>query len=139
MHQAGRRFVGIRRLCIFVFRLVGSASRAKPAFVVAFVQGVAPLRSLRLSHAPPELTDSFAMKRLRRTHEDVITAVFGIEPKRRRHLLEIADDIIGLFFRRAIVALRGALDVDPVLVGTGKKEPLNSLLSLLTRNRFRYG
>src|SRR5437588_8923587 len=78
------------------------------------------------------------MKRLRRTHEDVITAVFGIEPKRRRHLLEIADDIIGLFFWRAIVALRGALDVDPVLVGAGKKERLNSLLPLLTRNCVRY-
>src|SRR5437879_5584366 len=138
MHQASRRFVRIRRLCIFVFRLVGSASSAKPAFIVAFVQGLAPFRSLCLRYPTPELTYSCVMKRLRRAHEDVVTAVFSIEPKRRRHLLEIADNIIGLFFRRAIIALRCALDIYAMLIGTGKKERLNSLLSLLTRNRVRY-
>src|SRR2546430_8916287 len=51
---------------------------------------------------------SCVMKRLRRAHEDVVTTVFSIEPKRRRHLFEIADHIIGLFFRRAIIALRCA-------------------------------
>src|SRR5207245_7867493 len=51
---------------------------------------------------------------------------------------EIADDIIGLFLWRAIVALRGALDVNPVFVGAGKKKRLNTLLSLLTGNRVRY-
>src|SRR5436309_273263 len=138
MHQASRGFVCIRRLCIFVFRLVSSAGRAKPAFVMAFVQSVAPFRSLRLCHAPPELTHSFVMKRLRRAHENVITTMFSIETKRGCHLLEIADDIIGLFLWRAIVALRGALDVNPVFVGAGKKKRLNTLLSLLTGNRVRY-
>src|SRR2546422_10702484 len=98
MHQTSWRFVRICRLCIFVFRLVSSASRAKPAFIVAFVQGIAPFRSLRLRHPPPELTHSFVMKRLRRAHEDVVTAVLSVEPKRGGHLLEIADDIIGLVF-----------------------------------------
>ncbi len=77
------------------------------------------------------------MKRLRRAHEDVVTTVFSVEPKRGSHLLEIADNVISLFFRRAIITLRCALDVDPVLIGAGKKKRLNSLLSLLTRNRVR--
>src|SRR2546422_328407 len=138
MHQASWGVVLIQRLCILVFRLVGSAGRAKPAFVMAFVQSVAPFRSLGLRHAPPELTHAFVMKRLRGAHEDVVTTVFSIETKRRGHLLEIADDVIGLFFGSAIMALGGALDVNPVLVGAGKKKRLNTLLSLLTRNRVRY-
>src|SRR5881396_4154632 len=138
MHQASWGFVRIRRLCIFVFCLVGSASRAKPAFVVAFVQGIAPFRSLGLRHSPPEFTHSFVMKRLSRAHEDVVTAMLCVQTKRGCHLLEIADDIIGLFLWRAIVALRGALDVNRVLVGAGKKKRLNTPLSLLTRNRVRY-
>src|SRR5437588_2932699 len=111
MHQASWWFVGICGLRIFVFRLVGRASRTKPAFVVALVQGIAPFRSLRLRHPTPELTHAFVMKRLRGAHEDVVTAVFGIEPKRSSHLLEIADNIIGLFLGRAIIALRGTFDV----------------------------
>src|SRR2546425_7357808 len=138
MHQASWGFVWIRRLCIFVFCLVGSASRAKPAFVMAFVQGIAPFRSFSLRHPTPELTHSLVMKRLRRAHEDVVTAVFSIEPKRCGHLLEITDHIIGLFFRRAFVALGSALDVDAVLVGASKKKRFNTLLSFLTRNRVRY-
>src|SRR3989442_5729231 len=138
MHQASWGFVRIRRLRIFIFCLVGSASRAKPAFVVAFVQGIAPFRSLGLRHSPPEFTHSFVMKRLSRAHEDVIATMLCVQTKRGGHLLEIADDVIGLFFGSAIMALGGALDVYPVLVGAGKKKCLNALLSLLTRNRVRY-
>src|SRR2546429_7572167 len=121
MHQASWWFVRIRRLCIFVFCLVGSASRAKPAFVVALVQGIAPFRSLRLRHAPPELTHSLVVKCFRRAHENVIATVSSIEPKRRRHLLEIAANIIGLFFRRAICTLGRPLDIYAMFIGAGKK------------------
>src|SRR5437762_13612872 len=137
MHQASWGFVRIRRLCIFVFCLVGSASRAEPAFVVAFVQGVAPFRSLGLRHSPPEFTHSFIMKRLRRAHENVVTTVFSIETKRGCHLLEIADDIIGLLLWRAIVALRGGRDGNPVFVGPGENKRRNTLLSLLRGTRVR--
>src|SRR5947207_11805533 len=78
------------------------------------------------------------MKRVSRAHEDVITAMLRVQTKRGCHLLEIADNIIGLFFRRTIIALRCALDIYAMLIGTGKKERLNSLLSLLTRNCVRY-
>src|SRR5438477_10469799 len=78
------------------------------------------------------------MKWISRAHEDVIAAVGGIQPKRIGHLLEIADDVIGLLLRRAIVLLRRALDIDAVLVGAGEKKRFDSLLTFRTRNRVRY-
>ena len=75
------------------------------------------------------------MERLSRAHENVIAAMCRVEPKGRSHLLEIINDVVSLFFWRAIVSLRGALDVDAMLVGAGEKESLNSLLPFMPRDR----
>src|SRR5260370_1432955 len=78
------------------------------------------------------------MKRLSRTHENIVTAMRGVETKGRRHLLEIVNDIISLFFGRAMVPLRGAFDVDAVLVRSREKESLDPLLPLPAGNRIRH-
>src|SRR5437667_12872320 len=75
------------------------------------------------------------MKRLGRAHEDVVATVRGIKAESRGHLLEIADHVIRLFLRSAVVQLRCAFNVDAVFVGPGEKESLDSLLSLMTRDR----
>ena len=62
----------------------------------------------------------------------------GIQSKRGGHLREIANDIVSLFLRRAIVLLRGALDVDAVFVCAGDKESLDALLPFRSRNRIRH-
>ncbi len=58
-----------------------------------------------------------------------------VQTEGRSHLLVIADNIIGLFLRRTIVAFGRALDIYAVLVGAGEKECINSLLSFVARDR----
>src|SRR5262249_25470611 len=82
-----------------------------------------------------QFADAFVMKGLSRAHENVIATVRGVQTKRRRHLGEIADDVIGLFLWGALIFLRRALDIDAVFVRPGKKKCLNSLLTLRPRNR----
>ena len=116
-------------LRVFVFSLVGCARRAEPTFVVSFVKRVVALRRLGFRHASPKLAGTFIVKRTRRAHEDVIAAMRGIEAELCRHLREIADYVIGLFLRGAIVPLRGALDIDAVFVSTRQEKCFNSLLA----------
>src|SRR2546423_4241758 len=78
------------------------------------------------------------MKWISSAHEDVMAAMGCIQPKRVCHLLEIADDVIGLFLRSAIVLLRGALNIDAVFVGAGEKKCFDSLLAFRARNRIRH-
>src|SRR5205807_4845577 len=129
MNQASWRFVWILRLRVLVLSLVCRARCAEPAFVMTLVKRVVPFRSFRFRDPSPEFADTLVMKRLGRAHEDVVTAVSGIQAECGSHLLEILDNVISLFFRGAIVSLRCALDVDAVLVGAGEKEGLNSPLS----------
>ena len=75
------------------------------------------------------------MKRLGGAHEDVVAAVFGIQTKLARHLLEIADDVIGLFFRRASGFLCRALDVDAVFVSAGQEISFDAMLTFSARDR----
>src|ERR1700730_5980211 len=106
MDQTGRRFVRIRRLYIFILRFVSRASRAKPAFIVTFVEGVTALGGFRFGHATPELTYSFTMEWISRAHEDVVATVLSIEAEGCGHLLVIADDVVRLFLRSALVEFR---------------------------------
>src|SRR2546423_1685797 len=73
-----------------------------------------------------------------RTTENVIAAMRRIQPKRVCHLLEIANDVIGLFLRSAIVPLRGALNIDAVFVRAGEKKRLDSLLAFRARSCIRH-
>src|SRR6185436_20945719 len=104
---------------ILVFGLIGSAGCAEPALVVSLVNGAVAFWRLRFRSAAPQFTDAFIVKRLSGPHEDIVAAVFSIKSKLGSHLLEVADDIIGLFFGRASSTLSSALDVDAVLVGSG--------------------
>src|SRR5437660_1502885 len=99
------------------------------------VQSVAAFRRLCFSDPTPEFAHALVMKRLGRAHENVIAAVLGIETKRRRHLFEVANDVIGLLLRCAVVPCGRARDVYAMLVSAGKEERLNSLLTLAARNR----
>jgi hypothetical protein len=74
------------------------------------------------------------MKRLGRAHEDVVTAVFGVEAKLARHSLEVTDDVVCLFLRSTSRFLRGAFDVDSVFVGSGKEVGLDAALLLCARD-----
>ncbi len=78
------------------------------------------------------------MEWISRAHEDVVTAVFSIETEGCGHLLVIADDVVRLFLRSALVEFRGTLNVDAVFVGAGEKERLDSLLPLMTRDRISH-
>ena len=105
---------------------------------MTFIKRVVSLRRLRLRDASPKLAGAFIVKRIRRPHEDVIAAMRSIQPKRRRHLREIADDVVGLFFRRPIIFLSSTFDVDAVLICAGEKESLDALLPFRSRNRVRH-
>src|SRR5882724_1693888 len=135
MNQTRGRFFWIDGLCIFILRLVSGARRAKPTFVVTFVNRVAALRRLRPGCAPPQFTDALGMKWLGGAHEDVIAAVRRIQAEGCGHLLEIADDVIGLFLRSAIVEFGRALNVYAVFVGAGQKKGFDALLSLTPRDQ----
>src|SRR6266404_9389579 len=126
MNQTRRRLVGVLRLRVLVFSLVRRTRCAKPAFVMAFVERVISFGTFRLRDPSPEFADTLVMKWLGRAHEDVVTAVCGIQAECGSHLPEIIDNVVSLFFRRAIVSLRRAFDVDAVLVSAGEKESLNS-------------
>ena len=75
------------------------------------------------------------MKRVSRPHEDVEATMRRVEAKRRSHSLEVANHVVGLFFRRAVISLGSALDIDAMLVRAGKKEGFDSFLSFLTGDR----
>src|SRR5689334_4637435 len=111
VNEASRRITFVLRFLILVFSLIFSTRSAEPAFVVALVNRVAALGSLRFRDATPELAHALVMKRLGGAHEDVVAAVGRVECKLVRHLFEITDNVIGLFLRRASGFLRGAFDV----------------------------
>src|SRR5205085_8023105 len=87
-----------------------------------------------LRRAPPERLDAFFMKRIGRAHEDVVAAVFRVQSKLGSHLLEIADNVIGLLLRRAPITRRGTLYVDSVLVRARQEEGLETTLPFVTRH-----
>src|SRR5438874_10295855 len=138
MNQTRRRFAGICRRRILIFALVPSACCTEPTFVMSFVKRVVALWRLRFRDTSPQLANAFVVKRIRRAHEDVIAAMRGIQTKRRRHPCEIADDVVGLFFRRPIIFLSSTFDVDAVLICAGEKESLDALLPFRSRNRVRH-
>src|SRR6185369_15506144 len=117
------------------FSLVLGAGGAEPALVVALVDRVVALRRFCFCDATPELAHALVMKRLGGAHEDIVAAVCGVEAKLARHLLVITDNVIGLLLRRASGLLRGALDVDAVLVGAGQEISLDTALTFCTRDR----
>jgi len=78
------------------------------------------------------------VKRFSRAHEDVVAAMLGIQTKLRRHLLEVIDDVVRLFFGRAAGAFGCPLDVDTVLISAGKKKRLDRLLALMARDCVRH-
>jgi hypothetical protein len=59
------------------------------------------------------------VKRLGGPHEDVVSTVGGVEPKRRGHFFEVTNNVIRLFFWSASGFFRRALDVNTVFVGSG--------------------
>jgi hypothetical protein len=61
-----------------------------------------------------------------------------VEAKCRGHLLEISDYVVSLFLRGAVIFLRGAFDIDAMLIGSGQEKSFDSLLSFLTGNRVRH-
>src|SRR5689334_3338625 len=119
MDQTSRRVAGIRRFLVFVFSLVLGAGCAKPTFVVSLIDRIVTLWCLRTRTPAPELADSFVVKRLSGPHEDVVSTVVSVEPKRRGHFFEVTDNVIRLFFWSASGFFRRAFDVNPVFVGSG--------------------
>jgi hypothetical protein len=75
------------------------------------------------------------VKRRRGTHEDVVTAMFGVETKLARHLLEVIDYVVCLLLWRSACFLSCAFDVDAVFVSARKKVGFDAALSLGARNR----
>src|SRR6185436_11534039 len=138
MDQTGRRVVGVGRLRVFVFGLVAGTGSAKPAFVMPLVERVTTFRRVCFGHPPPQLACTFVVKRVGGAHEDIETTVPGVEAKGGGHALEITNDVVSLFFGSAIISLGGALDIDAMLIRSGKKERFNSLLSFLTSDRIRH-
>src|SRR4029078_11875478 len=119
MNQTRRWFSFVLWFLILVFRFVFGTRGAEPAFVMSLVDRVVTFLCCGLSDSSPELPDTLVVKRLTRAHEDVVTAVCGVETKLGRHLLVVADDVIHLFLRRAAALRGGALDVDAVFVSSG--------------------
>src|SRR5262245_33460779 len=117
MDQTSGRRAFDSRFLIFVFSFVFGTWRTKPTFVVTLVDRIVTFWRFRACNSAPQLTGTFVMKRLRLAHEDVITTVLGIEPELGRHLLVIADHVVGLLFRCSLVPFGGALNVDAVFVG----------------------
>src|SRR2546423_14216950 len=124
MHKTERRIARMLRLLILVFRLVLSAWRAEPSFVEPLVDSFTPFRCAASCCATPQLLNALLVKRVGRAHEDVVTAMFSIQPELCRHLLEIADNIIGLLLWRSSITRSSALYVDAVLVRARQEEDL---------------
>src|SRR5882724_10560545 len=135
MNQTSRRLVRIFRLQIFIFGFVGRTGGAKPTLVVPPIERLTAFGSLRFRDAGPELADPFVMKRLAGAHQDIVATVLGVETKRGRHLFEVVDYIVSLLLWRAVISLRRALNIYSVLVSSGEKEGLDSLLSFAARDR----
>src|SRR5205085_12395148 len=124
MHKTERRITSILRFLILVFRLVLSAWRAEPSFVETLVDSFTPFRCAAARSTPPQLLNALLVKRVGRAHEDVVAAVLCVQPELCCHLLEIADNIIGLLLRRAPITRRSTLYVDAVLIRARQEEDL---------------
>ena len=81
-------YVEAFRNIIFVFGFVLGARSTEPAFVIALIDGVVPFRCLVFRYLAPKVLNALVMKRLGRTHEDVVTAVLGIQAKFGKHPLQ---------------------------------------------------
>src|SRR5690606_21191987 len=66
---------------VFVFGLERRTRSAEPAFVMPLVNVRIPFRRRAFRDRAPELLRSLVMKRLGRTHKNVVAAVFRVEPK----------------------------------------------------------
>src|SRR6185369_9348499 len=119
VNQARRRFAFVFWFLILVFGFVLSTRGAEPAFVMTFVDRIVAARRFGFGDSPPELADALVMERLGRAHEDVVTAVGGVETKLARHLFVVTDDVVRLLLRRAAGFRCSALDVDAVFVSAG--------------------
>src|SRR6266850_1883692 len=138
MDQAGRRLACSFWFGILVFSLVCRTRGAKPAFVVSLVNSIVAFGGFCLGCTTPQFTDTLIVKRFAGAHEDVVTTMVGIQAKLRRHLLIIANHVVGLFFGSTAGLLSCTLNVDPVLVGAGKEKGFNSLLPFMSRNCVRH-
>src|SRR5436190_4102187 len=135
MNEASGRRVRVFRLSVFVFRFISRTSGAEPTLVVSLINRIPTFGGLRSGHTTPKLRDALIMKWLGRSHKNIVTTVFLIEPKLGRHLFVIVDDVIGLLLRCTTCTLGCALDINPVLVRAGQKERLYTSLSLMTSDR----
>jgi hypothetical protein len=64
------------------------------------------------------MLNALVMEGLRRPHEDVITAILGIEPKIMEHSLQLGRDQINLLLWRSPVLFGCSLNINSVLIGS---------------------
>src|SRR6266498_4469833 len=138
MNQASRRRRRVVWLHILILCFVSGAGSAKPAFVVSSIDSIITARRLRLCDAPPELCNTLVVKRLRRSHEDVVATMGCIQAKRSSHLFVVTDDVIRLLLWRPSGSLGCALNVDSMLICAGEEEGFDPLLPFVTRHSIRH-
>src|SRR5688572_19962801 len=129
--KANGRLVLVLRLRVLLFRLVRSARSAEPAFIVTFVDGLAPLWRLSLFDLPPQLAHALIVKRFGGAHEDIVTAMFLVEAEGAKGLLELGHNPVGIFLWCDAAPLGKALDVYPVFVSARKEVCLVSSLPVM--------
>src|SRR6266853_4035186 len=138
MNQASRRRRRIIWLHVLILCFIGSAGSAKPAFIVSFINCFVTAGSFCLCDASPELCYSLVVKRLCRSHENIVTAMGCIQAKRRRHFLVVTDAVVRLLLWRPSGSLGCALNVYSMRVCAGEEKGFDLLLPFVTRNSIRH-
>src|SRR5688572_2407463 len=95
--KANGRLVLVLGLLVLLFRLICSAGSAEPAFIVTFVDGLAPFWSLPVFDPPPQLAHALIVERFGGAHKDIVAAMYRVEAEGAEGLLELAHNPVCIF------------------------------------------